>query len=342
MNCCSECFGDRGLRRSIIPLRSTATGRCSYCRTKNVRVVLPRELAEYFELLISAYSKNPKGKLLVQWFREDWGMFRHPRMDNSRAKDLIAEILNDGEIVRHRFVPASDPAIDRLSEWEKLRDELMYHNRYFPEATIDLDRLEALLSPLTLDVDEVPTQWYRARIQTSDTPYKVREMGAPPKRIASHGRANPAGIPYLYLGSSPLAAISEIRPHTGERACVADFRTKAKLKLVDLRSPRKMVSPFVLGDAIDIGRMRSDLPFLERLGDELTRPVVPQSAAIDYTPSQYLCEFIKKCGYHGVMYRSSVRQDGINLALFNPGLAICGAVTQYLVTRVSVDIVTGV
>jgi hypothetical protein len=38
--------------------------------------------------------------------------------------------------------------------------------------------------------------------------------------------------------------------------------------------------------------MRSDLPFLERLGDELTRPVVPQAAAIDYTPSQYLSEFI--------------------------------------------------
>jgi hypothetical protein len=86
--------------------------------------------------------------------------------------------------------------------------------------------------------------------------------------------------------------------------------------------------------------MRNDLPFLERLGDELTRPVVPLSAAIDYTPSQYLCEFIKKCGYHGVVYRSSI-SNGINLALFDPALAICGAVTQYLVTRVSVDVTTG-
>jgi hypothetical protein len=86
--------------------------------------------------------------------------------------------------------------------------------------------------------------------------------------------------------------------------------------------------------------MRNDLPFLERLGDELTRPVVPQSAAIDYTPSQYLCEFIKNCGYKGVIYRSSV-SNGINLALFDPALALCGAVTQYRVTRVNVDIATG-
>jgi hypothetical protein len=342
MNCCAECFGDRVLRRNVIPTRSTATGQCSYCGTDHVALIAPRELAEYFELLVSAYHQDPTGKLLVQWFREDWAMFQHPKMDDSRAKDLLAEILNDVEIVQRQFVPVGDPAIDPLSEWEKLRDELMYHNRYFPQTTIDLSRLESLLSSLALDRDEVPIQWYRARIQTSDTPFTIDEMGAPPRRIASHGRANPAGIPYLYLGSSPITAISEIRPHTGERACVADFTTPADLNLTDLRNARKMVSPFLflLEDDSDITRMRNDLPFLERLGDELTRPIVPQSAAIDYTPSQYLCEFIKKCGYHGVVYRSSV-SDGINLALFDPKLARCGAVTGYDITRVAVEIAAG-
>jgi hypothetical protein len=118
---------------------------------------------------------------------------------------------------------------------------------------------------------------------------------------------------------------------------VAEFRTPPDLKLVDLRNPRKSVSPFLLVDAEDIARMRADLPFLERLGEELTRPVVPQSAAIDYTPSQYLCEFIKKCGYAGVIYRSSVG-DGINLALFDPTLGKPGGVTDFAVTRVRVDI----
>jgi RES domain len=337
MNCCAECFSDRGLRRNIIPLRSTQTGRCSYCESENVAILEPADLSEYFELLVSAYRRDPSGKLLVQWFREDWAMFQHPRMDDSRAKDLLAEILDDAEIARQTFVPASDPIGDRLNDWEKLRDELMYHNRYFPEATIDLDRLESLLSPLTVDADEVPTSWYRARIQSGDSAFSTDQMGAPAKRIASHGRANPAGIPYLYLGSTPVTAVSEIRPHTGETVCVADFITPANLKLVDLRWPRTMVSPFLLADAADIGRMRSDLPFLERLGDELTRPVVPQSAAIDYTPSQYLCEFIKNCGYDGVLYRSSV-SDGVNLALFEPELAHAGAVSQYRVARVKVEI----
>ena len=86
-----------------------------------------------------------------------------------------------------------------------------------------------------------------------------------------------------------------------------------------------------------IGYMRADVPFLERLGNELTRPVVPQSAAVDYVPSQYLCEFIKDCGFHGVMYRSSVG-DGVNLALFYPDRATIGLISVRDVTRVSVQI----
>lgn len=337
MSCCAECFGDRGLRRNIIPSRSTTIGRCSYCETDDVLIIEPRELALYFGLLVSAYRPDPAGKLLIHWFREDWALFMHPRMDDSRATDLLEEVLNDGNIARQLFVPANDPATDRLSGWESLRDELMYHNRYFPDKTIDLGRLKALLSPLTRDSDELPTTWYRARIRVGEVLYTGDQMGAPPNRTASHGRANPAGIPYLYLGSDPVTAISEIRPHTGEIACVADFTIPTTLKLVDLRTPRKMVSPFVLTDADEVGRMRNDLPFLERLGSELTLPVVPQSAAIDYTPSQYLCEFIKKCGYQGVIYRSSV-SSGMNFALFEPALATCGTVEQYRVVRVAVEI----
>jgi hypothetical protein len=338
MFCCANCFGDRGLRKNIIPLRSAGTGACSYCGSENAQVVLPSHLGEYFDLLVRAYGPDPEGKLLVYWFRQDWGLFDHPQMDDPRAKDLLSEILDDGEIVRTKFSPYDVAKGDGLGEWEELRDELMYRNRYFPKVKVDLlKRLERLLTHLNLDPDEVPNSWFRARLLTQDAAFAAAEMGAPSKKIASHGRANPAGIPYLYLGSTAETAVAEIRPHTGEMACVASFRTADDVKLIDLRSPRTMVSPFLLADAEDIGRMRNDLPFLERLGDELTRPVVPQSAAIQYTPSQYLCEFIKNRGYDGVIYRSSV-SDGINLALFDPAKATCEEVMQYRVARVSVGV----
>jgi hypothetical protein len=210
----------------------------------------------------------------------------------------------------------------------------MYKNRYFLDEKLDADRLSQLL--VHLPADDMPEVWYRARIQTGVTPYPIGEMGAPPKHLATHGRANPSGIPYLYLGSKPETAAAEVRPHTGEVACVADFKID-KLAARDLRDPRKVVSPFLLADASAIGQMRADIPFLERLGEELTRPVLPRSAAIDYLPSQYLCEFIKKCGYDGVVYRSSV-SSGMNLALFDPSKATGGKVSQFNIGRVSVEV----
>ena len=64
--------------------------------------------------------------------------------------------------------------------------------------------------------------------------------------------------------------------------------------------------------------------------------MLPTSAAIDYIPSQYLCEFIKKCGYHGVIYGSSVG-EGINLALFQPKNATANNIKDFIVSNVSVE-----
>jgi RES domain len=259
----------------------------------------------------------------------------HPSMDVPAQKELLADVLDNGEIVRQPYTPSAKYRSDGLQRWERLRTELMHENRYFPDAKLNTDRLKELFA--LLHADDVPLEWYRARLQTADTIFRLEEMGAPPRRIAGHGRANPAGIPYLYLGSTPETAVSETRPHPGEKACVADFTIPAGLTLLDLRNPRALVSPFDLGDEDQIGLLRSDIDFLERLGEELTRPILPQGAMIDYVPSQYLCEFIKKCGYAGLIYRSSV-SEGINLALFNPTLANPLRVRPYVIQRVSVTV----
>ncbi len=132
MNCCAKCFGDRHLKREIIPNNPfQEIGDCSYCPARNITVVPPAELAQYFELLIDAYQPDANGKLLVIWFREDWGMF--PDLDNAHAKELLAEILDDGERVRQTFSPIIAVNADRLSECNKIRYELIYHNRFFPK-----------------------------------------------------------------------------------------------------------------------------------------------------------------------------------------------------------------
>lgn len=332
--CCPECFDDEGLRKEIFQFLGAERGTCDYCGTRDVDLLDPQALAAYFESIVNVYEPSEHGRSLAEWLKEDWLLFSHPVMDLAHTKELISDILDDGQIARMLFIPSPSYKSEGLMQWEALRDEMMYRNRWFLGVKLDTERLRQLLDHLLSD--GLPRTWYRARILADDETYTIDKMGAPPNRRASHGRANPAGIPYLYLGSKPETAAAEIRPHTGEVACVADF-TIPELKAVDLRNPRKLISPFVIGDAGVIGQLRADLPFLERLGEELTRPVLPSGAAIDYIPSQYLCEFIKDAGFDGVVYRSSV-SDGINLALFEPAKATGGTVVLYNISKVSVEV----
>jgi hypothetical protein len=145
MRCCANCFGDRGLKRDIIPSLSSEQGRCSYCLSEGVALVAPLMLAEYFGPLINIYEPDVRGELLVEWLRVDWAMFDHASMDTQRAKGLLADVLDDGEIVRQLFSPPARFQSDALNRWEQLRDELMYKNRYFPDTQIDSGRFEELL-----------------------------------------------------------------------------------------------------------------------------------------------------------------------------------------------------
>ncbi|MCY4350376.1 MAG: RES family NAD+ phosphorylase [Thiotrichales bacterium] len=183
--------------------------------------------------------------------------------------------------------------------------------------------------------EEVPPSWHRARIENGAVQFAETDMGAPPPEKAGPGRANPAGIPYLYLASAPETAIAEVRPQKGEVLTVAEFTIEGPRPIIDLRNPRKSITPFGMEDD-DILELRENINFLEELGRELSAPVLPDGAAIDYIPSQYLCELIKKLGYHGVVYNSSAC-DGMNLALFDVGSAKIGGTSRHKITGVSLE-----
>ena len=93
VRCCPECFDDRGLRNDVIPSLNPIHGTCSYCESENVALIEPSQLAEYFAMLVSIYEIDPDGKSLVEWMKTDWQLFRHPRMDSPRAKELLADGL---------------------------------------------------------------------------------------------------------------------------------------------------------------------------------------------------------------------------------------------------------
>lgn len=113
-------------------------GNCSFCNSQDIDIIDPKLLLDYFELLINIYEINPEGKNLVEWLKEDWCLFSHPTMDNAHAKELLGEILDDGDIVRKNFSPSENYKSTGLAQWDTLRDEILHKNRYFLDEKLTL------------------------------------------------------------------------------------------------------------------------------------------------------------------------------------------------------------
>jgi len=274
------------------------------------------QLTDYFEPLLAVYNVDLSEEALplADLLRRDWGLFN--RADDAAATALLAEMLPDAGVRENRFVGKPVGAANVLANWESFRDELKYQNRFFPELSLSKDAEGVLFGKcLGARPSDIPNRLYRARTCESDFPYPLSEMGAPPKERATCGRANPRGIPYLYVASDTETAIHELRPHPGEIICVAEFTVRKALFLADLREPKKTVSPFKLSED-ELVQFYDYIPYLSRLGDELSEPVLPRIAELEYLPSQYLSEFIKHCDFDGLIYRSAMG-TGTNYALFS-------------------------
>lgn len=78
-----------------------------------------------------------------------------------------------------------------------------------------------------------------------------------------------------------------------------------------------------------------DLDYLCHLGEELSKPILPRDAQLEYLSTQYLCELIKHCGFDGVIYKSSVG-DGDNYAIFTDSKVQSLDVEVYFVNDIEI------
>jgi hypothetical protein len=338
--CCHQCFLDEFVTGKIVS--EGTTQECSICGEH--RKCLDIEiLGKLFHPLVSLYTnveqflpmqtlKDQAGQhsTLAEKISADWSIFD----DDAKAERFLGlchDIFYQRDDPDDTFNPMRAVEVEDLfffgeyertyllsTMWAELRRELQEQNRYFAGRGIVSDIEDALRSDLiriTLRQDTL----YRVRATTTDDALKKEEMGAPPANRSTAGRANPAGIPYLYLASDQETAICEVRPHNNEKLTVGSFRLATSVTCIDLRDPR-IGSPFQHGSKLrDVVGV---LGFLRHLGHELSLPIGNQRRDLDYLPTQYLCELIKNLGYDGVLYRSGL-SDGYNIALFSPNAAYC-------------------
>ena len=306
--CCPNWFKDNFLEQHIIKLSSNK-GKCSFCETDNIALISTNKLQDLFEEIMYIYEVNDSGVLFSEILNLDWKLFK---INKYVANNLLSEILNDKDLLSQKFINSLEKTSSDV--WDKFRDELKYNNRYFPnDSEFNKQSLKETIQFFkTLDY---PKEVFRARISKDNNLIPKEKMGKPPLGRSTQGRANPIGISYLYVASDIKTAISEIRPHKGALVTVAKIKLPDNLKFLDIRSPKNTISPFSFSDNV-LEALYKDLDLLERFGEELSKPVLPQEADMEYLSSQYLCEMIKHYGFTGLLYKSSVG-EGFNIVIFD-------------------------
>src|SRR5690606_3744566 len=205
-------------------------------------------------------------------------------------------------------------------QWDSFAEGIKYQNRFFLSDTLDLDVLESTLLSFakTYPAGHV---FYRARI--SDEQLECKELGKPPIEKAISGRANPVGIPYLYVSDSEETTLYETRIALHESISVGQFVLNRPLQVISLKDIAGY-GPFEIQDkGFTLDEFIEVRPYLIKLEDELAKPVRKQDVHLDYLPTQFLCEYIKSKGFDAIEYRSAMNADGYNLAIFNDDKLEC-------------------
>ena len=334
--CCENCFGDFFL---IEYIKSKGTvDSCDFCGSsdKQCLQVQSSELIELFSPFFDFYTpvedvlspeelKEYQGMHIWEIIQSEWSVFS----DSTDSKKLLTEIatslgydaakdslLTEFVLNETEYSKKDNQEEDSITAWQLFAKELKVQNRFFPSKVIDRGKLDHLFQSLGKEIrltDNV--KFYRARNSHRREKHLPENMGMPPPEKTLNGRANPVGIPYLYLASDQYTAVAEIRPFINDRVTVGCFELKEDLRLVDLRD----VSPFQFYRDEDFDDSINQIGYLRTLGSDLSKPVKPRDAALEYLPTQYLCEHIKDRGLDGVIYKSSLG-TGYNIAVFEEKL----------------------
>ncbi len=341
MKCCTECFASTHLKNRINKEKNL--GDCDFCGHKNVPVIDARELFFSFQLIFEQYIVSGTGDDAVNQIKKDFPQLIFADLPDDVIGNLLKEIFADEldtyrDFIEGRIIlqcnenPAYAADISSLHvSWESFVKEIKSENRFHLKSVLDLNKLSQLLGMTSTHIERGKI-YYRGRISESGG-YTTDLMGHPPARMAKSGRANPVGISYLYLADELLTTLFETRASLHDYVTIGEFRLNEKIKIIDLKEVGNL-DPFELAEQGVLESYLAYLPFLEELGNELSKPVRRNDSELDYLPTQYLTEFIKSLGADGVAYGSSLNKAGKNFAIFYPEKLECINVQIHEITNI--------
>ena len=158
--------------------------------------------------------------------------------------------------------------------------------------------------------------WYQEDEFIGDMPaaYSPARM-KPLQGRATEGRANPKGIPVLYLSTRRKTAMSEVRPWLGSFVSCAHFRTTRPLSIVDLSVYHQGEFVIYFSEP-DASKREKDV--WAQIDQAFSEPTTSADDTADYVPTQVIAELFKSEGCEGIAYKSAFGGNGYNIVLFDP------------------------
>lgn len=355
MKCCENCFNDIELKAFIIGRQ--IKGNCDICFSQDVSIYDMEsdiELAEMFDDFLSIYS--PKNKLPDEYPPEQlvflknelvdgWNIFNLTPADVYRLMNnllkgkfpnrlkLFSELVGIPEM--HDKKRIEENTILKGYTWKEFVEYLKYKNR-FHSSHINYKILDEFLKRI-LSIIPAGTKLFRARI-SNDRVLRPTEMGAPPAKLATAGRANSEGIRHLYLATNAETAVREIRPGEGDKIYIGEFESPIDLVIVDLKNLEK-ISVFQSSDKLFYALNREDIL---KISSEISKPVRRTDSKLDYLPTQYIVDYIKsKSGEEefescsGIGFKSTLCNIGDNVMIFDPNIIECKNVTERTIRSIT-------
>lgn len=243
---------------------------------------------------------------------------------------------------KNRFFPKCDLLDNLLQRKEQLEmvvkpGTILYRARLFPTSFLEIQKepKRELLKLLSTDNPELDQQAdiesyieYFLPFLMNDPKFidKFKQIFQKKKRFWGYGRkdsdatpiekttnyrASPKNISYLYTAEDVKTAIMEVRPHRGQYVSVATVKVKKPLIVCNFFIQDNEIFDDLLSKAFSNPNFGNDL---------------------DYIPTQFICEYIKKMGYDGVRFQSSLNSKGANIVLFDTTLNDQGKHENYEIT----------
>jgi hypothetical protein len=335
MKVCSQCFNDLELKQ-FIQANSEEKGTCDYCNSTDVDVVDESEIADFFSQFLGIFALNDSGVSLSTLIQSDWNLFANEAICIDIVNCFIkpfSPILIDS----NQKVSYIDDITVCVEYWETIKDEIKWKKRFFS----NISTLEELGWQSIFD-EKQTFEWpnneylFRGRLHynSNQKEYKLEDMGCPHNGQVPAGRANPQGIPYLYLSKSIETVLYEIRSTFLDEISVGTFKIKSDATIILVDFTEK-ASAFSKID--EIVEYTKSMLLKRYISTDLSKPIRRYDSEIEYIPTQFICEYIRLISNaDGILFNSSLHKGGKNIVLFEQDKVECVSVELQRVSHIEI------